>query len=76
MSSVGVPAKWTPMESNQTMVEITLKPDDSEYKQVLAKFQASSQGPVSVTEVKILMSIFSKLAMKHLSLLRVYHIRN
>lgn len=61
MSSVGVPAKWTPMKSKQTMVEISLKPDGSEYKQVLAKFQASSQGSVSVAEVKknkMLMSMF------------------
>ncbi|XP_062604645.1 protein mono-ADP-ribosyltransferase PARP14-like [Saccostrea cucullata] len=49
-SSVGLPAKWVPMKNHQTMVEITLKPGDNEYKQVLSKFNASSQGSVSVSE--------------------------
>ncbi|XP_061170810.1 protein mono-ADP-ribosyltransferase PARP14-like [Saccostrea echinata] len=51
-SSVGLPSKWAPMKSNQTLMEVKLNSGDAEYKQVLQRFQATSQGGVNVTEIR------------------------
>ena len=53
-SSVGLPSKWNPMKSNQTMMEVTLRPGDKEYDDVLRRFQTSAGGGVKVSEVQII----------------------
>lgn len=50
-TSVGLPAKWAHMRSDQTMMEVKLSPHDREYKDVLARFNATSGGSVSISEV-------------------------
>eukprot|EP00105_Crassostrea_gigas_P015744 XP_011432847.1 PREDICTED: poly [ADP-ribose] polymerase 14 isoform X2 [Crassostrea gigas] len=52
-TSVGLPVKWAHMKSDQTMVEVKLSPHDKEYKDVLARFSATSGGSVSISEVKV-----------------------
>ncbi|XP_065925390.1 protein mono-ADP-ribosyltransferase PARP14 isoform X4 [Magallana gigas] len=49
-TSVGLPVKWAHMKSDQTMVEVKLSPHDKEYKDVLARFSATSGGSVSISE--------------------------
>lgn len=53
-SSVGLPSRWKPMKSDQTMVEVPLRPGDKEYNDVLSHFQTSAGGSVKVSEVKII----------------------
>nr|XP_034328119.1 protein mono-ADP-ribosyltransferase PARP14 isoform X2 [Crassostrea gigas] len=51
-TSVGLPSNWAHMTSDQTMVEVKLSPSDNEYKDVVARFTATSGGPVSISEIR------------------------
>uniref|UniRef100_A0A8B8E811 Poly [ADP-ribose] polymerase n=1 Tax=Crassostrea virginica TaxID=6565 RepID=A0A8B8E811_CRAVI len=51
-SSVGLPSKWKPMKSDQTMMEVTLRQGDKEYNDVLSHFQTSAGGSVKVSEIR------------------------
>lgn len=51
-TSVGLPSNWAHMKSDQTMVEVKLSPNDKEYKDVLARFNATNGGSVSISEVR------------------------
>lgn len=60
-SSVGLPSKWKPMKSDQTMMEVTLRQGDKEYNDVLSHFQTSAGGSVKVSEVKINLKYLSEM---------------
>ncbi|XP_062601152.1 protein mono-ADP-ribosyltransferase PARP14-like [Saccostrea cucullata] len=51
-TSVCLPSKWAPMKRKQVMVEVKLNSSEEEYKQVLQRFQATSQEDVTVTEIR------------------------